>query len=108
MDANGARNKIKSIEKAARTKNAHVICIAETKSIPPRIPGYSEWHMGNKRERYDEVTTSKTGQPVTGIKQKIIQLIYQELGIKRAKYEHGFKRGAYFANIYQNGKEFLK
>ena len=35
-------------------------------------------------------------------------MIYQELGIKRAKYEHGFKRGAYFANIYQNGKEFLR
>ncbi len=88
--------------------------LGETKgkiSLKPDDKFYDTWHQwlkDNKRERYDEVTTSKTGQPVTGIKQKIIQLIYQELGIKRAKYEHGFKRGAYFANIYQNGKEFLR
>ena len=75
--------------------------LGETKgkiSLKPDDKFYDTWHQwlkDNKRERYDEVTTSKTGQPVTGIKQKIIQLIYQELGIKRA-------------NIYQNGKEFLR
>ena len=35
-------------------------------------------------------------------------MIYKELDIKRAKYEHGFKRGCYFANIYQNGKELVQ
>ena len=88
--------------------------LGETKgkiSLKPDDKFYDTWHQwlkDNKRERYDEVTTGKTNQPVTGIKQKIIQMIYQELGIKRAKYEHGFKRGCYFANIYQNGKEFLR
>ena len=67
-----------------------------------------QWLKEHKTEDYKRVTTSKTGQPVTGIKQKIIQMIYKELDIKRAKYEHGFKRGCYFANIYQNGKEFLR
>jgi len=88
--------------------------LGETKgkiSLKPDDKFYDTWHQwlkDNKRERYDEVTIGKTKQPVTGIKQKIIQMIYKELDIKRAKYEHGFKRGAYFANIYQNGKEFLR
>ena len=88
--------------------------LGETKgkiSLKPDDSFYDTWHQWlkeHKTEDYKRVTTSKTGQPVTGIKQKIIQLIYKELGIKRAKYEHGFKRGCYFANIYQNGKEFLR
>jgi hypothetical protein len=89
--------------------------LGETKgkiSLKPDDSFYDTWHKwikDNKREEYDsKVGVRPNGQPVTGIKQKIIQMIYQELGIKRAKYEHGFKRGAYFANIYQNGKEFLR
>ena len=88
--------------------------LGETKgkiSLKPDDSFYDTWHQwlkDNKSEDYKRVTISKTGQPVTGIKQKIIQLIYKELDIKRAKYEHGFKRGCYFANIYQNGKEFLR
>ena len=35
-------------------------------------------------------------------------MIFDELGIKLSKYEHGFKRGIYFADIYENGKEFLR
>jgi|TARA_A100001011_G_scaffold98769_1_gene103944 hypothetical protein len=89
--------------------------LGETKgkiSLKPDDKFYDVWHhwlKENKFEEYDKkVGQPKGALPVTGIKQKIIQMIYQELGIKRAKYEHGFKRGAYFANVYQNGKEFLR
>ena len=88
--------------------------LGETKgkiSLKPDDSFYDTWHQWLKEHRtedYLRVTTGKTNQPVTGIKQKIIQLIYKELDIKRAKYEHGFKRGCYFSNIYQNGKEFLR
>ena len=88
--------------------------LGETKgkiSLKPDDSFYDTWHQWLKEHRtedYKRVTTGKTNQPVTGIKQKIIQLIYKELDIKRAKYEHGFKRGCYFSNIYQNGKEFLR
>jgi len=89
--------------------------LGETKgkiSLKPDDTFYDTWHQwikDNKREEYDsKVGVRANGQPVTGIKQKIIQMIYKELDIKRAKYEHGFKRGCYFANIYQNGKEFLR
>ena len=89
--------------------------LGETKgkiSLKPDDTFYDTWHQwikDNKREEYDrKVGVRANGQPVTGITQKIIQMIYKELDIKRAKYEHGFKRGCYFANIYQNGKEFLR
>jgi len=92
----------------------HWKTLGETKgkiSLKPDDKFYDVWHhwlKENRREEYDKVTTSTTGQPVTGIKQKILQLIYKELGIKRAEYEHGFKRGCYYADLYQNGKEFLR
>ena len=92
----------------------HWKTLGETKgkiSLKPDDKFYDTWHQwlkNNRREEYDKVTTSTTGQPVTGIKQKILQLIYKELGIKRAEYEHGFKRGCYYADLYQNGKEFLR
>jgi hypothetical protein len=93
----------------------HWKTLGETKgkiSIKPDDSAYDVWHQwlkDNKTEKYEKLVELRpNGQPQTGIKQKIIQMIYQELGIKRAKYEHGFKRGAYFANIYQNGKEFLR
>lgn len=35
-------------------------------------------------------------------------MIFKELGIKSTHYQHGFKRGVYFAMMYDNGNEFLQ
>ena len=93
----------------------HWKTLGETKgkiSIKPDDSAYDVWHQwlkDNKTEKYEKLVERRpNGQPQTGIKQKIIQMIYQELGIKRAKYEHGFKRGAYYADIYENGRPFLR
>ena len=93
----------------------HWKTLGETKgkiSIKPDDSAYDVWHQwlkDNKTEQYEKLVELRpNGQPQTGIKQKIIQMIYQELGIKRAKYEHGFKRGAYYADIYENGRPFLR
>jgi len=93
----------------------HWKTLGETKgkiSIKPDDSVYDVWHQwlkDNKTEKYEKLVELRpNGQPQTGIKQKIIQMIYQELGIKRAKYEHGFKRGAYYADIYENGRPFLR
>ena len=93
----------------------HWKTLGETKgkiSIKPDDSAYDVWHqrlIDNKTEKYEKLVELRpNGQPQTGIKQKIIQMIYQELGIKRAKYEHGFKRGAYYADIYENGRPFLR
>ena len=93
----------------------HWKTLGETKgkiSIKPDDSAYDVWHQwlkDNKTEKYEKLVELRpNGQPQTGIKQKIIQMIYQELGIKRTKYEHGFKRGAYYADIYENGRPFLR
>ena len=93
----------------------HWKTLGETKgkiSIKPDDSAYDVWHQwlkDNKTEKYEKLVELRpNGQPQTGIKQKIIQMIYQELGIKRAKYEHGFKLGAYYSDIYENGRPFLR
>ena len=71
----------------------------------------SEWyktHIMDERERNGANMGYEKNGPVSGIKQKIIQSIFKELGIKGNAYDHGFQRGVYFAPIYQNGNEFLK
>jgi hypothetical protein len=74
---------------------------------------YEVWHhwmKENKVEEYAKQTAEKEGVdgPATGVKQKIINMIFKELGLKNSKYQHGFKRGVYFAQMYDNGNEYLR
>ena len=64
----------------------------------------------NKSEEYAIQTAEKEGVdgPATGVKQKVINMIFKELGLKGSHYQHGFKRGVYFAQMYENGNEFLR
>ena len=74
---------------------------------------YDVWHNWLKENQSDEYarhTTQKDGiaGPVSGVKQRILSMIFKELGIKQTHYMHGFKRGVYFAMMYDNGNEFLR
>ena len=74
---------------------------------------YEVWHhwmKENKAEEYARQTAEKEGVDglATGVKQKIINMIFKEVGIKASHYQHGFKRGVYFAQMYDNGNEFLR
>ena len=64
-------------------------------------------HIMDERERNGANMGYDRNGPVSGIKQKIIQAIFKELGIKGNAYDHGFQRGVYFAQMYENGNEFL-
>ena len=82
-------------------------------ALKPDDSAYEIWHdwlKDNREEEYKKQTTQKPGVsgPPTGVKQKIIKMIFKELGIRLKDYEHGFKRGIYFADMYENGKEFLR
>ncbi len=82
-------------------------------ALKPDDETYDIWHQWlkeNKEEEYLAATTQKEGVagPPTGVKQKTINLIFKAVGIKASEYQHGFKRGIYFADIYENGKEFLR
>ena len=72
--------------------------------------GWHHWIKENKSEEYAIQTAEKEGVdgPATGVKQKVINMIFKEVGIKASHYQHGFKRGVYFAQMYENGNEFLR
>tara|TARA_R110001632_G_scaffold90943_3_gene195180 strand:- start:4226 stop:5416 length:1191 start_codon:yes stop_codon:yes gene_type:complete len=82
-------------------------------STKPDDSVYEPWHhwvRDNLSDDYIKTTTQKEGieGPVSGVKQRILSMIFKELGIKQSHYQHGFKRGVYFAQMYDNGNEFLR
>lgn len=91
-------------------------------SLKPDDKFYDPWHQWlkeNKPDWYMENITRERARnganmgyeangPVSGIKQKILGQIFKECGIKATEYHHGFKRGVYFAMMYENGNEFLR
>jgi hypothetical protein len=104
----------------------HFKTLGESKGMISSKPDdkfYEPWHQWLKEHRADWYATAITNErirngksmgtgegpsgPVSGIKQKILSKIFQECGIKSAKYNHGFHRGIYFAMMYENGNEFL-
>ena len=64
----------------------------------------------NQSEEYLRQTTQKEGVagPPTGVKQKVINMIFRAVGVKPSTYMHGFKRGIFYADMYENGKDFLR
>lgn len=73
--------------------------------IKPDDSVYLVWNQWLKENHYEEHLKAVSN---TGPKQNVINRIFKHLEIKPKEYEHGFKRGVYFANIYENGKEFLR
>jgi len=74
-------------------------------SIKPDDTAYFVWAKWLKENHYDEY---RKAQDQTGPKQNTINRIFKHLGIKPKDYEHGFKRGVFFANMYDNGLEYLR
>jgi hypothetical protein len=105
----------------------HFKTLGESKgmiSMKPDDEFYDPWHQWLKVNRSEEYETKITNErirnglsmgtgegasgPVSGIKQRILGMIFNELGIKQSQYNHGFKRGVYLAQMYDNGNEFLR
>jgi hypothetical protein len=87
-------------------------CSAGKISIKPDDSHYETWHKYIKENRADEyerktVKKDSANGPVTGVKQRILEIIFRELGISASKYNHGFERGVYYAPFYDNTKDFL-
>ena len=81
--------------------------------IKPDDSVYEVWHQwlkDNKTQEYNEAMTQKEGVsgPVTGAKNRVINMIFQQLGIKATDYQHGYERGVYYSCFYENTKEFLQ
>lgn len=87
-------------------------CSAGKISIKPDDNMYSSWHeyiKKNRTEEYERKTIKKDAKngPVTGVKQRILEIIFRELGISASKYNHGFERGVYYACFYDQTRDFL-
>jgi hypothetical protein len=81
--------------------------------IKPDDSVYEVWHQwikDNKSDQYNKAMTQKEGVsgPVTGAKTRVINMIFQTLGIKSSDYTHGYERGVYYSCFYENTKEFLQ
>jgi hypothetical protein len=80
--------------------------------IKPTEEQYKKWNSWLKKNRPDEYRknlTQKEGVsgPVTSPKMRILEMIFNSVGIKLSKYKHGYARGVYFSFFYDNTKEFL-
>ena len=62
---------------------------------------WNQWLKENHPEEHHKAVNA------TGPKNNIINRIFKHLGMKAKDYQHGFKRGVYFANIYDNGKDYF-
>jgi hypothetical protein len=79
-------------------------------SLKPNKDYYDIMHDFIKKKypiEYYNVVTMKDGYS-TNKKQNIIDMIYKDCGLTTTQYEHGFKRGVYFAPVYKNTREFLR
>lgn len=81
-------------------------------SLKPDDKFYNLWHEDIKKNNSDEYTKKivkldPTKGPVTGIKQRILEIIFRKLEISAAKYHHGFERGVYYSPFYEQTKDFL-
>jgi hypothetical protein len=81
--------------------------------IKPDDTVYEAWHdwiKEHKKAEYDKKMTQKDNisGPVTGAKQRVISMIFQELQLKTQEYVHGYERGVYYSCFYENTKEFLQ
>lgn len=65
---------------------------------------YKPWSDWLKRTYPDEFEKAINA---TGPKQNVLNRIYSHIKLPSSKFHHGFKRGVYFAQMYDNGHDFL-
>lgn len=68
-------------------------------------------HLRKFAVQDDNVVLDLRGElelPPSGPKQNVLNRVYRHLNMKMGDYFHGFKRGVYFAPIYENTREYLR
>ena len=80
--------------------------------IQPRLDIYNRWKAFLKASRSYELKQvlkeDENGRAqVTQCKQKIIAMIFKAAGLNISDFEHGHRRGVYFASFFENTNDFL-
>ena len=78
--------------------------------LPPNEEHYQFWHHWLKEnyEEYYSLIRTENETIVSGPKQKILNRIFQLLGISPTDYYHENNRGVYYSPFYKNTYEFLR
>lgn len=78
--------------------------------LSPSEKHYKFWHNWLKEnfDGYDSLIKTEGGTIVSGPKQKIINKMFQLLGITPTNYYHENNRGVYYSPFYNNTYEFLR
>lgn len=79
-------------------------------AIEPNVDIYSRWKeylRSRRKKEYDEATKQEGGIK-NNAKGHVLNLAFTVAGIEdKSQYRHGFERGVYFSEFYENTKEFL-
>ena len=51
VNVNGVKSKVESLQSAAQTHNSHIVAITETKGLPPKLEGYTQWETKQTHRR---------------------------------------------------------
>ena len=78
--------------------------------LPPNENHYKFWHNWLKENYsgYQSLIRTENDTIVSGPKQKILNKIFQLLGISPSNYYHENNRGVYYSPLYSNTYEFLR
>lgn len=78
--------------------------------LPPNENHYKFWHdwLKENYEDYDKLIKTENDTIVSGPKQKILNKIFQLLGISISDYYHENNRGVYYSPLYSNSYQFLR
>ena len=80
--------------------------------IQPKKTIYDKWrkilrdtqaHEFKERMKQDDDVSG----PVTNYKGKVLTMMYKAAGIKPTDFQHGYRRGIYFSECYENTRDFL-
>ena len=78
--------------------------------LPPNENHYKFWHdwLKENYEDYDKLIKTENDTIVSGPKQKVLNKIFQLLGISISDYYHLNNRGVYYSPLYSNTYQFLR
>jgi hypothetical protein len=85
----------------------HFKTVGETTGQTSQKPDdfiYKPWHDWLKENHHEEWEKAISA---TGPKQNVLNRIYSHIDLPSKQFHHGFKRGVYFAQMYDNGNDFL-
>lgn len=74
---------------------------------------YREWVEWLKKEHYDDwrnatINDDTESGLASGSKLRLLAAIFKHLGLNPTDFYHGFHRGVYFCQLYENTREFLR